>query len=118
MVRFDDVKMACQWGWFVCWFGVDTKLWLCPQGFFLCVFCWVDGARDIDGVVSFGLITWLVVDLDWFSWLPLPGLWAGFYFYLVFLCPGCGLVLSMVGMLVDMLGSLSVGFGFGGFVSG
>ena len=63
-------------------------------------------------MVSFGLIPWLVVDLDWFSWLPLPGLWAGFY--LVFMCPGCGLGLSMVGMLVAMLGSLSVGFGFGG----
>ena len=67
-------------------------------------------------MVSFGLNPWLVVDLDWFPWLPLPGLWAGIYF--VFLCPGCGLVLSMVGMLVGMLGSLSVGFGFGGFVSG
>ena len=32
----------------------------------------------------------------------MPGFWAGFY--LVFLCPGCGLVLPM-------LGSLSVGFG-------
>ena len=58
-------------------------------------------------MVSFGLIPWLVVDLDWFSWLPLPGLWAGFY--LVFMCPGCGLGLSMVGMLVAMLGSLFVG---------
>ena len=34
-----------------------------------------------------------------------------------FLCPGCGLELSMVGMRVDAV-TLSVGFGFGGFVSG
>ena len=41
----------------------------------------------MDGVVSFGLIPWLVVDLAWllaclwwFPWLPVPGLWAGSWF--------------------------------------
>ena len=39
-------------------------------------------------------------------------------FYLVFLCPGCGLELSMVGMLVDILGFPVCGVWLDGSVSG
>ena len=35
-------------------------------------------------------------------WLSVPELWAGCF--MVFLCPGCGLELFAVSMLVDMLG--------------
>ena len=50
------------------------------------------------------------------SWLPVPGLWAGFY--LVFLCPSCGLELFMVGMMVDMLGYPVCGVWFWWFCIG
>ena len=49
-------------------------------------------------------------------WMPEPGLWAGCY--VVYLCPGYGLELSVVGMLFGMFGYPVCGFGFSDSVSG
>ena len=49
-------------------------------------------------------------------WMPEPGLWAGCY--VVYLCPGCGLELSVVGLLFGMLGCPVCGYGFSDSVSG
>ena len=77
-------------------------------------------------MVSSGMVHWFVFLFPHsFAWLPVPGLWAVLYFAL--LCPGCGLLLSLIGMLdysvcgVWLLcGSLILDWcgSFGGSVSG
>ena len=71
------------WGWELlvgCWFGEATKLLFCPQSLILCVICLAACARAMDGVISLGLIPWMVVVLAW-CWLASVG-------YLDCLCPG------------------------------